>query len=198
MLIHRFNPLRSQHEDTPPANPGTAAPTADPVLEKEAGEEQKDEEKEPETAPVVETPEAAAAVPKLTAFQRGSLRALGLAGLVDQVEVAKGETFIATAEVERLTAANNLLTAENIRLTGELAKLQKETPEKIEAAAKGREDEVSKKVTAELSGLGITAEAAPSQLTADEAEKTLSRADFDKLDHSARNKFFAQGGKLKD
>jgi hypothetical protein len=201
MIRNPFNSLlRAAHVDAPAANSGTApAETAAPETETapESGEK-KEGEDEPEPPAEAAAPEAAAAAPKLTAFERGRLRMLGMGDLIARVEHAEGAAFVANAEAERLTAANKKLTAETIRLQGELTKLEKETPAKLQAAAEVKDKEVSKKVTSELTALGITPEAAPSQVGADEAAKEISRGEFDKLDHSARDQFFANGGKLKD
>lgn len=157
MLANKFNPLRSAHEDTPPANPGTAAPEA------------------PETAPETETEEAPPAEPepetpaagsKPNAFQRGALRALGIGDLVARVERAEAAEAFAHLEITRLTT-------ENIRLTSELTKLETETPKKIEAAVKGRENEVSQGVRNELKSLGITEAAAPSQVAPDATPEAM-------------------------
>jgi hypothetical protein len=145
----------------------------------------------PETPKAPESPAASApaAAPKMTAFQRGALRALGIGELIQRVEKAEGATAAAQLEVARLTTENQTLRAE-------LATLKQETPAKIAEAAKARENAVSQAVRAELSGLGIAAETAPGQITAAAADKTMQRADFDKLDHAARNTFMRDGGKV--
>lgn len=157
MLRNSFNPLFSKADSEPPTGGGN--PTPAPAPEKsgdDAGDEKTEEEPEPEkeTEP---TPEPAAAK-GLTAFERGKLRALGMGALISRVEKAELGHSLATSEISRLTA-------ENARLSSELDTLKSETPKKIEAAARGRENEVSKKVTAELSGLGITPDKAPSQMS---------------------------------
>ncbi|MES2923694.1 MAG: hypothetical protein V4819_19220 [Verrucomicrobiota bacterium] len=167
MRRNLFNPLFTKHEDTPPASSGSSAPATAPETGtgEETKEEKKDDESEPEPEPEKE-PEAPAAAAKPNAFQRGALRALGIGDLVARVERAEAAEAVANAEVTRLTA-------ENIRLTGELTKLEKETPQKIEAAAKGRDNEVSKQVTAELTALGVSADAAPSQVAADQTPEAM-------------------------
>jgi hypothetical protein len=173
-------PVEQPAETT--ATPETApAPETDEVETEEsetaAGEE---------TAPPVETPAApdasASAPQRLTAFDRGALRLLGKGDLVARTERAE-------SEVARLAA-------ENTRLATELAQFKAETPKQIAQAAAGRQDEVAKGVAAELAGLGISPEAAPGQIAAEKADKTLTRAEFDKLDHTARNQFFRDGGQL--
>jgi hypothetical protein len=165
--------------------------------EKESGNEDEDEEEDPEPpnpAPPESEPAAdpsastTPAKPKLTAFERGALRAVGKGDLIARVERAEMEAAGLTEQVASLKA-------ENTRLAGELSALKKETPSKIEAAAKGRENQVSKGVAAELSALGISKEAAPAALTA-ESDKTKTRAEFEQLDHPARNAFMRAGGKI--
>lgn len=173
--------------DTPPAGD-----TAD--------DEEDDEEDDPPAEPVKpETPTAepeaanagqtSNATPRLTAFDRGALRLLGKGDLVARVERAESETA-------RLIDANATLAAENQRLVAELNSLRQETPKKIEAAAKGRENEVAKGVAAELQSIGITPDAAPNAISAKDAEKSLTRAEFDALDHAARNEFMRKGGTI--
>lgn len=170
MIINRFNRfLRAEHEDQPPANnPGTAAPetqTEPPPKREEDGEEGDDP---PAPAAPPTNPEAAATpvAPKLSIFERGKLRMLGMGDLVARVEKAEGELSVASAEVVRLNA-------ENLRLQGELATLKEESPKQLAAAKEIKSTEISKKVTAELTGLGITAEAAPSQVSADATPEAL-------------------------
>lgn len=195
MLHNRFNPLRSQHEDTPPANPGTATPAPDAAPEKDAAdEEKKDEDPDPEPEPEIDpaAPAEAAATPgKLNAFQRTALRALGTGDLIARVERAETAELVAKGEVTRLTS-------ENLRLTGELTKLKAETPVKIAAAQKVREKDVSTGVLNELGKLGVTAEQAPSQISAETADKTKSRAEFNALSVKDRGEFMSSGGKLTD
>lgn len=163
MLANKFNPLRSAHEDTPPANPGTAAPETPETAPETETEEAPPAEPEPETPAA---PEAPAAASKPNAFQRGALRALGIGDLVARVERAETAEAFANLEITRLNA-------ENIRLTSELKKLETDTPQKIEAAAKGRADEVSKGVRAELTALGVSAAVAPSQISADATPEAM-------------------------
>jgi hypothetical protein len=146
---------------------------------KESEEEEEEEEEDPETPnPAAPEPEPAAdpnassaapaAKPRLTAFERGALRALGKGDLIARVERAESQAVELTEQVATLQA-------ENTRLAGELSALKKETPAKIEAAEKGRANEVSKGVIAELSGLGITKEAAPAALNADGKQTATNR-----------------------
>ena len=193
MLHNRFHPLYAAAETAPPANPGTAAPTTpEPAPEKE-GEKNEPEptpepEQEPEPAPSTDAPapaETVAPTGKLNAFQRGALRALSMGDLISRVERAESAELVAKDEVTRLTA-------DNLRLNQRDA----ETPAKIAAAQKVHEKDVSNGVRAELGKIGVSAEVAPSQISADDADKTLSRAEFEKFDHAARNAFMRQGGKL--
>jgi hypothetical protein len=195
MIRNPFNSLlRAEHDDQPPANnPGTAAPETAPE-----GEEEKEAEAEPEPAKPDEAPEAAA--PKLTAFERGKLRLMGMGDLIARVEKAEGETFLAESEAIRLTAANKKLTSENIRLTSELKKLETETPKQLEAAAKAKENEVSRGVRAELTQLGVSEAEAPAQsaVAGGDGSQTKTRAEFDAMKPAARTKFILEGGKLTD
>lgn len=181
MLANKFNPLRSTHEESAPANTGTAPTTPEAPPEKKADSE-KEPEPEPETEP--KAPEAPAAAAKPNAFQRGALRALGIGDLV--------------ARVERAEAAEAVATAENIRLTTELNKLQAETPTLVAAATLGRENEVSRAVTAELVALGLTPEAAPSKISTEDDEKTKTRAEYSAMTPRQGLKFIQSGGKLTD
>ena len=167
MLAKNFNPLRSTHEESAPANTGTAPTTPETPPEKKADSEKEPEpepEPEPETEPKV--PEAPAAAAKPNAFQRGALRALGIGDLVARVERAEAAEAVASAEIVTLTA-------ENIRLTSELKNLETETPKKLEEAVKGRSNEVSRGVLAELTALGISEKAAPSQVNADDTPEAM-------------------------
>jgi hypothetical protein len=194
MPRHTFTPRFAAHTEEPPAHQG-AAPAATTAAETTPAEPENEETPEPEapaapeeTPAAPETP-ATAAAPKLTAFQRGALRALGTGDLVARVEKAETETLTAQAEVVRLTA-------ENGPLATRIAELQNETPKQVAAAHQGRENEVARAVTAELGALGITPEAAPAQVGAAQAERILTRAEFDKLEHTARNQFMRDGGKI--
>jgi hypothetical protein len=161
MLHNRFNPLHAPASDAPPANSGTAPTTPEPAPESE-GEEKTEEEPAPEPAPEPEKPAEtpSAAVKPLSAFDRGALRALGMGALISRVEVAESLNATQAAEIARLTA-------ENSRIACELAAERRETPAKIEAAAKGRENEVSRGVRAQLTQLGISEAAAPAQINSD-------------------------------
>ena len=193
MLHNRFNLLRSPHEDTPPANPGTAAPaTPDAAPETEQAPEVDKKEDEPETDPAPEPTPADSATPgKLNAFQRTALRALGTGDLIARVERAEAGEQVALAEVTRLKA-------ENSRLTSELAKLNTETPTKIEAAKKVHEKEVSTAVLNELGKMGISADQAPSQITPEAADKIKTRAEYSALSPKDAHAFIKGGGKLTD
>ena len=57
--------------------------------------------------------------------------------------------------------------------TPRIAELEKETPKQVAAAREGRENEVARAVTAELTALGVTPEAAPSQVGADATPEAL-------------------------
>jgi len=170
----------------PPAEPTTTESNPATEPDDETEEETAPETPEEETTPPAEpaaAPEASASSPqRLTAFDRGALRLLGKGDLIARVERAEGE------------AAQ--LRATNAKLATEIASLKAETPKHIAAAAQGRANEVAKGVAAELQGLGLTPEAAPGLISAETAENTLTRAEFDKLDHTARNNFFRTGGKL--
>lgn len=165
----------------------TPEPTEEPTAPEETPEEPTEEPTEETEEPAPAAPAEATAAPaaKLSAFDRGALRMLGKGDLIARLESAEHSAATATAEVTRLTA-------ENLRLSASLA----ETPAKLEAAAQLRQGAVAKTVAAELSALGITAEAAPSQISESETAKTISRAEFEKLDHTGRNEFFRNGGHI--
>jgi hypothetical protein len=195
MLHNRFNPLFAKAEDSPPPNTGGSAPEK-PETNGEEPEGEQEEDPEP-PAPGKETTEPAApatpaaSAPKLNAFQRGALRALGTGELISRVEKAEAQNVVDSAEISRLTT-------ENTRLTNELSQFKTETPKKIEAAQKGRADDVSKGVRGELTKLGITEAAAPPQLGAEETDKTMTRADFRGLSATKKSGFIKNGGKLTD
>jgi hypothetical protein len=172
MLHNPSNPLLAKASAAAPVKtPGQPAATQTAETEtgndseKESEDEDDDEEQDPEK-PNPAPPESEPAKPKLTAFERGALRALGKGDLIARVERAETEAAGLTEQVANLKA-------ENTRLAGELSAIKQETPAKIEAAAKGRENEVSKGVAAELSNLGITKEAAPAALGADATPEGL-------------------------
>lgn len=185
MLYNRFNLLRSPHEDTPPHNSGTAPAAPPETAPEEDSEEKADDEIEPEPA---DAPTATAAPVPLSAFERGKLRALGMSGLVARVEKAEAGEIAANAKLATLTA-------ENARLTAENATHKTATPKLIEAAAAGRENDVSRGVLNELGKIGISADAAPSQVS-DDVAATKTRLEFDALSHPERNAFMRNGGKI--
>jgi hypothetical protein len=160
-------------------------PDDDPAEEKQPAET--DDEEQPPADPAEAAPAAPAAPAeatvtpqRLTAFDRGALRLLGKGDLIARLE---------RAELESAT-----LRGSNAKLESELSALKEATPKKIEAAAAGRQDEVAKGVAAELTALGITAEAAPGVISAASEKPSLSREEFEKLDHADRNAFFRNGG----
>lgn len=187
MLKNPSNPLLKASEaapakpvEKPAANEPAATPDtpADDSEKENDGEEE--EEEEPEQPEVTPEPPAAPKQ-KLSAFDRGALRLVGKGDLIARVERAETEAADLTAQVSRLSA-------ENARLTAELASHKQETPKKIEAAAKGRENEVSRGVAAELSALGITKEAAPAAIGADATPEGLLEQ-YKLLTGSARTEF---------
>jgi len=153
---------------------------------------------EPETpaeTPSEETP-AATAAPKLSAFERGKLRALGMGDLITRLEITEGELAGTKAALQAANGRVQVLTAENARLTAGREVEEKAAREKIEAAQQDRETAVSKGVREKLSALGVPEETAPSATRGEEETKELSRAEFEKLDHEARNAFIRQNGKI--
>ena len=199
MLPNSQNPLLKQSAEEPAEKPAVAPANTEPETDDAAADEtvSTDEpaaDDPPKPAPLPEgnpapAETATAAAPKLSAFERGKLRMLGMGDLIARVEKAEGETAMARGELARLTS-------ENATLRADLAKTTAESSQKIEIATQAAENKLSKSVTAELASLGVTPEAAPSQISANEADKTLTRAEFEKLDHPARNEFFRAGGKL--
>jgi hypothetical protein len=181
MLANKFNPLRTAHQPEPRANSGTAHEAPETNPEGETPKPESEEEPEPEkTEPApVTAPEAAV---KPNAFQRGALRALGIGDLVARVEKAEAAEALSAAEVTRLAA-------ENLRLTSEINKLQTEAPKQVAAAAKGRENEVSKQVTATLTNLGVNEAAAPSQVAAENTPEALLEK-FNTLKGAGKTAFF--------
>ncbi len=177
MLKNPSNPLLNQAAaPAPGAQPSAKSPVATEsasTSEQEEGDDKKEKESEedpdsPGTQPIAEPEPAATQKPKLSAFDRGLLRGLGKGDLIARVERSELEAAALTEEVANLKA-------ENTRLAGELSALKTETPAKIEAAAKGRENQVAKGVAAELSALGITPEAAPAAIAADSKQSATNR-----------------------
>jgi hypothetical protein len=180
MLKNPSNPLLNQAAaPAPGAQPSAKSPVATEsasTSEQEEGDDDEEEESEedpasPGTQPLAEPePSGSAATqkPKLSAFDRGLLRGLGKGDLIARVERSELEAAELTEQVANLKA-------ENTRLAGELSALKNETPAKIEAAAKGRENQVAKGVAAELSALGITPEAAPAAIAADSKQSATNR-----------------------
>ncbi len=157
---------------TPVEQPAETPTAPEPSTAPEQDEDEDEEEETPgeQETQAPEAPGAAATPQRLTAFDRGALRLLGKGDLVARVELAEGEATRLNAEVSRLTALNASLTAE-------VTKHKAETPKKIAAAAAGRANEVSKNVAAELQGLGLSPEAAPGKVAAEDAEKIVTRDD---------------------
>ena len=143
----------------------------------------------PAETPSEETPSTAAPAPKLSAFERGKLRALGMGDLITRLEISEGQLSAAHGKI-------SILEAENARLTAGREAAEAAAQEQIAAAAKAQESEVSKGVREKLSALGVPEEAAPSATRGEETDKQLSRAEFEKLDHSARGEFIRKGGKI--
>jgi hypothetical protein len=181
MLANPSNPLLHKASVAAPAQtgaqpaattePAETDPKSDPA--KNDGDEDEDEEDLPPEPPAPESdpapePEAAATPParQLSAFDRTILRGLGKGDLIARVERAELESADLQSQVAKLTA-------ENTRLAAALEAHQKETPAKIEAAAKGHANDVSKGVVSELAALGIQKEAAPSQVAADATPEAM-------------------------
>lgn len=171
---------------TDPALPPAEAPEEDATLDTPAIEQE-------EASPPEETPEEtaapeAAAAPKLSAFDRGKLRALGMGQLITRLENTEGQLAAAHGEIATLQA-------ENARLTAGRAAQEKTAREALEAAQKGRENEVSQGVREKLSTLGVPETDAPSATTTAEGQ-SITRAEFEKFDFTARNQFIRQNGKI--
>lgn len=146
---------------------------------------------EPEEAAAPETEEASApeaSAAKLSAFDRGKLRALGMGNLINRLETTEGQLSAAHGEIKTLKA-------ENARLKAGREAEEKTAREALEAAQKGRENEVSQGVREKLSALGVPESDAPSSTSSAEGQ-TLTRAEFDKLDFTARNQFVRNSGKI--
>lgn len=180
-------------EDEPPATPAAPDPAPAPAPEKQDEEEEEEETPAtpaaPETTPEPAAPDASAPVARLSAFDRTALRLLGKGDLISRLETTQAK--LSTAE-----AALAAKDKEISRLAARIDELGREKESAVAAATKAREGEVNKKLAAELASLGLEPEAAPSQLTADQADKTMTRAEFEKLPHAARNEFMAAGGKI--
>lgn len=134
----------------------------------------------PEAPVVPMAPEASA--PSLTAFERTRLRAMGLGGLIKEVEAARGE--IAGLKAANLTAHQQVAT-----LTAQLEGITARHAAELAAAKAGREDDVSKGVRAELATIGITEAAAPGVSAEAEAPAELL-ARFQKMQGAERTAFF--------
>lgn len=175
-------------EETKQSDPPEEKPSETETPETPAAPAVEPEETEtPEAPESPETPEATAAT-KLTAFDRGKLRALGMGNLINRLETTEGQLHAAHGEIKTLKA-------ENARLKAGREAEEKTAREDIEKAAKGRENEVSQGVREKLSALGVPETDAPAASSGAE-EKTLSRAEFEKLDYEARNAFIREHGKI--
>ena len=181
MDAEKATPDLAEEEVTAPVTPEPA-----PAEETEAA---------PAETPSEETPSASAA-PKLSAFERGKLRALGMGDLITRLEITEGELAGTKAALQAANGRVQVLTAENARLTAGSEAEEKAAREKIEAAEKDRETAVSKGVREKLSALGVSEEEAPSASRTEETVKELSRAEFEQLSHEARNEFIRQNGKI--
>jgi hypothetical protein len=174
MDAEKATPDLAEEEVTAPVTPEPA-----PAEETEAA---------PAETPSEETPSATAA-PKLSAFERGKLRALGMGDLITRLEISEGQLSAAHGKIQ-------VLEAENARLSAGREAAENAAREKIEAAEKDRETAVSKGVREKLSALGVPEEEAPSASRTEETVKELSRAEFEQLSHEARNEFIRQNGKI--
>jgi hypothetical protein len=174
--------------DVDPAELPDGAPTLvpEPSVTVEPSEETPEAPADPETpaapeAPVVPmVPEAAA--PALTAFERTRLRAMGLGGLIKEVEANRGE-------IARLSAANLTAHQTVATLTAKLEGMTARHAAALADAKAGREDDVSKGVRAELATIGITEAAAPGVSAEVEAPVELL-ARFQKMQGAERTAFF--------
>lgn len=171
----------------PPVEPTETETVETPESAPEPAPEPAEETAAPESPEATPAPEASAA-PKLSALDRGKLRALGMGNLITRLETSEGQLAAAHGQIETLKA-------ENARLKAGHEAEEKAAREKLEAAAKGRENEVSKGVREKLSALGVPETDAPSAASTAEGQ-TLTRAEFEKLDFKARNQFFRNGGKI--
>lgn len=186
MLKNRFNPLFAAHDDQPPASGGAGSgtqPKTPPAKEKdgpknEGADEDDDEPKDPKEDAPKKPDEAPAAAALLSAFARGSLRALGMGGVIARLETSEAALANANSEVLRLAA-------DNTRLTAELA----DKPKLIAAAAVVRKNDVAKGVLNELGKIGITEAAAPSQISADATPEALLEK-FETLKGAEKTAFF--------
>jgi hypothetical protein len=177
----------SASEEIAPIEPTVEPTETETVATPEPAPEPAEETAAPESPEATPAPEASSA-PKLSALERGKLRALGMGNLITRLETSEGQLAAAHGQIETLKA-------ENARLKAGREAEEKAAREKIEAAAKGRENEVSKGVREKLSALGVPETDAPSAASTAEGQ-TLTRAEFDKLDFTARNQFVRNGGKI--
>lgn len=195
MIRNRFNPLLApvdEPKSSAGGNPGTAtapksetgnesgndSPDGDPEGGEGEGSDSTDGDEPPPTGE--ETKPEAATKTHLSAFERGKLRALGMGGLISRLETTEGQLAEANAQVAKLTA-------ENTNLKAQLGKSQQETA----AAAKGRENEVSRGVRAELDKVGLKEDAAPSQIAADGTPEALMEK-FQSLKGAERTAFWRE------
>lgn len=148
---------------TPPAAP--AAP-AEPI-------EQAPVDPAAPAAPAEAT--APQSAPRMSAFQRGALRALGIGELVQRVEAAE-------ATVAQLTAENARLSAQNAELTAEI-------PRREMAARAVRENEVSSAARTVLSSLGVSEADAPAQMPIESTPAALLEK-FKTLTGAEKTAFF--------
>lgn len=173
----------TKQSDQPEENPSETETVEATPAPAEKPEEETAAPKSPETPPA-----ESAAAPALTAFDRGKLRALGMGNLINRLETTEGQLHAAHGEIKTLKA-------ENARLKAGREAEEKAAREDIEKAAKGRENEVSQAVREKLSTLGVPETDAPAA-SSEAEEKTLSRAEFEKLDYEARNAFIREHGKI--
>lgn len=181
MLKNRFNPLHAQAVTEPPHHSGgssTPAPEAKPEGGGEDEEEEEEEDEEEQSDD--EAPAAAQRPPGLSAFERGKLRALGSGKLIARLEKAEGDLFQANATIGQLQAEITGLKAEAA-----------EVPKKLAAAEKIRDGQVAKEVTKELTGLGISEAAAPSQIPADQTPEAMLEK-FGTLNGAEKTAFFRE------
>lgn len=111
-------------------------------------------------------------------------------------ELTSAQTATAAANADLLAARNSLALAETAKATAEAAAAASDAKatkaEADLAALAANPSEQARRILASTGSLP-----AP-KAKVDVTEKTMSRAEFNALDHSARNAFMRSGGKISD
>jgi len=152
----------------------------------------------PTATPVVETPviEAPAAKPGVIATATALLR--GANGNAATVAALRADIVARDATIAQLRADLATSTSTLSAHLDELTTFRNQAAELQSAvtALEAQRTNVQTEVIHQLAAAGLPEAKLPRAASPDKAIKTLTTDEFEALDHTARNQFFREGGKL--